>query len=132
MSDDKRPSGDTWTHQPLPYRVRMRVTAGDDATPTVVEHRCLAYSVLEAVIQASMSATGAATIDNQKVTLERIEPDVAMPEQHDDAWRLLRDGLALHDAGVSEFGAYWSAVRRAMPAAYWVPCWVVKEPDGQA
>ena len=71
----KAPSGDTWAHRPLPYVVRLRVSTDDDKPSVRYEHRCLAYSLLEALIQASVAATGQATIDNQKVAVERLEPD---------------------------------------------------------
>ena len=65
----------TPAHEPLPYVVRLRVSAGDDAQPVVHEHRAPAYSAMDAVVQAFFSATGRAP-DDGKVVVEDVRPDI--------------------------------------------------------
>lgn len=63
------------THAPLPYVVRVRLVRDDDAAPEVREIRLTAYSVLEAMLQATIEA-GGSTFDDSKVKVEHITPDV--------------------------------------------------------
>lgn len=74
--DDKRPSepGGMVTHLPLPYMVRARVVADDDAPPQVREFRVVAYSVFEAMMQVCVEA-GSVSLDDAKVKIEEIKPD---------------------------------------------------------
>jgi hypothetical protein len=65
---------DTWAHAPLPYVVVLRVAATEDEEPVTSTHRLRAYSVIEALLQASMQATG--HYAEGKVTVESIAPDV--------------------------------------------------------
>lgn len=77
MDDDNQRSlgGNTTTHDPLPYVVRLRVTHGDDAPPETREIKTVAYSALEAVMQAHMEAAGSSVIDESRVVVEWIGPD---------------------------------------------------------
>ena len=72
----KAPSGDTWAHRPLPYVVRLRISADDDKPSVQFECRGVAYSLMEAMVQATVAATGQAAIDNQKIAVEQLEPDL--------------------------------------------------------
>ena len=79
MSDGERKTGgeSMWAHEPLPYVVRLRVTASDDAVPMVVEHRCVAYSTFEAVMQALMVTSGRPSAEESNIRVESVAPDVA-------------------------------------------------------
>lgn len=71
MSSDKT---DILTHAPLPYIVKARVVVSEDAPAESREVRLFAYSVLEAMMQASQELGGG--FDDARVKVERIEPDV--------------------------------------------------------
>jgi hypothetical protein len=80
MEDDskqERPSGNTTTHDPLPYVVRLRIAMTDDAVPEVRELHVTAYSIHEAWMQAVLEATGSGVVDiaTTKVQVEFIGPD---------------------------------------------------------
>lgn len=66
MSESK-PKHDIFTHEPLPYVVRLRETlAGDDdAVPQIREERVTAYSVMEAMLQAIFLAGGTGVEDSR-------------------------------------------------------------------
>lgn len=82
MSDEKPPeksAADMWTHAPLPYVARIRVSRGDDEAPLLDEVRFDAYSIFEAMVQASMAGGGAYSptgLGDSKVTIEHLAPDV--------------------------------------------------------
>jgi hypothetical protein len=68
-------SDDSFTHEPLPYVITLRSTLDDDAPPTVREFKVTAYSLFEAVIQATVEAGGSGLAD-EKHKAERIAPDL--------------------------------------------------------
>lgn len=78
MADDERKAmGDTWTHQPLPYVVRLRITADEDSAPRVEEFRVTAYSIIEAMMQANFLAGGSGVSgESDKYKVEEIMPDM--------------------------------------------------------
>lgn len=77
-NDEKRPSepGTMFTHLPLPYVVHVRVMMSEDAFPETHIVRLMAYSIFEAMCQASQQLGGGTILDDAKVKIERIEPDV--------------------------------------------------------
>ena len=77
-SDPERPasnSGDSLVHAPLPYLVRVRVVVDDDRPPEMRTIALTAYSMLEAMLQASLEAGGSGAND-PRVTVEQIMPDL--------------------------------------------------------
>lgn len=74
MADEKARES-MFTHEPLPYVVRLRETMGDDTMPVSHEERLVAYSVYEAMMQAIFQAGGHAPSET-RFTIESIEPDV--------------------------------------------------------
>ena len=74
--DEKPREPDSMTsHRPHPYAVRVRVTESEDTVPRVHEYRGIAYSVFEAVMQATFEA-GAKEIDGVKCKVEAVGPDL--------------------------------------------------------
>lgn len=67
--------------EPLPYIIRLRTVTNDDAPSVVVEEKIIAYSAMEACMQAAMMATGRGVDGNVKV--EFIGPDV-------EAWHAMQ------------------------------------------
>jgi len=65
------------THQPLPYLVRLREAIGgnDDLAPTIREERVVAYSLMEALLQATFQAGGTG-VDDSRYRVEFIGPDL--------------------------------------------------------
>ena len=79
MSDEiKKPNepGTMFTHLPLPYVVTARVIVSDDAPPAEHVIHLTAYSMFEAMFQASISLGGTGGLEDAKVKVEKIEPDV--------------------------------------------------------
>jgi hypothetical protein len=76
MADDRqeRPSGNSNTHDPLPYIIRLRITIDEDQPSEVREFKVTAYSLMEALFQANFEAMGSSIIDNAKVKVEFIAP----------------------------------------------------------
>lgn len=68
--------------EPLPYVVKLRAVASDDAAPVVTEVRCLAYSPLDACTQAMVQTLGVSG-DSDKCKVETVGPDY-------DAWLKMR------------------------------------------
>ena len=66
-----------WDHRPLPYVVRVRMMPGEDSAPVAREWRGFAYSILEAVMAATLVVTGSTGAEMEKVTVESVAPDVA-------------------------------------------------------
>lgn len=71
--------------EPLPYIVKLRSVASDDAAPVLTEVRCLAYSPLDAVTQALIQTYGTTGggADFDKCKVETVGPDL-------EAWLKLR------------------------------------------
>lgn len=70
-----RNGGDFMMHAPLPYLVTARVVLSDDAPPETRTISVIAYSLMEAMLQATQQlGTG---FDDARVKVERIEPDIA-------------------------------------------------------
>ena len=67
---------DMMTHEPLPYLVRVRQVTDEDSPPVVSEHTITAYSLLEAMLQATINAGGSG-LDDSKIKVESVEPDLA-------------------------------------------------------
>lgn len=67
---------DSFTHAPLPYIVRVRISADDDSVSQAREFRLVAYSAYEAILQA-LFAAGSTSLADAKVKVEEIGPDVA-------------------------------------------------------
>ena len=96
MSNDPKPPSDFMTHPPLPYVVVLREIpmGSDDAVPVLHQQHVMAYSVLEALLQANI-VSGASGLDDSRFKVETIEPDLP-------AYALL---LATHTAKVA-MGAF--------------------------
>lgn len=79
MSDDQppKPQTDTFVHEPLPYLVTARIVLDDDQPPETRTVPLVAYSLLEAMVQASLLLGGGPGMNDAKVRIERIEPDIA-------------------------------------------------------
>lgn len=73
---ERKPSepSDMFTHMPLPYIVRLRQTSDDDAAPIRCELKLNAYSVMEAVVQATLQVGGTG-VNEGKVQVEEVMPD---------------------------------------------------------
>lgn len=69
--------------EPLPYVVKLRTVASDDAPPIVSEVKCLAYSPLDAITQAIVQTLGMSGTDSDKCKVETVGPDL-------EAWRKMR------------------------------------------
>lgn len=69
--------------EPLPYVVKLRTVAGDDAPPVISEWRGLAYSPIDACTQAMVQLLGIGGITSQQSSVEAVGPDL-------EAWRKLR------------------------------------------
>ena len=69
-------SGDMWVHQPLPYIIVARVVVSEDMASEQHIIRTIAYSALEAMFQVTIQFGGAG-VDDAKVKIEHIEPDLA-------------------------------------------------------
>lgn len=63
-------------HAPVPYIVKLRLTASDDAAPLAKTWRGYAYSVLEACMQSSFEVGGTLGADTSKIVIESVGPDV--------------------------------------------------------
>lgn len=70
--------------EPLPYVVKLRTVASDDAQPVVSEVRCLAYSPVDACVQAIVQTLGMSGTDSDRCKVETVGPDM-------EAWRKLRE-----------------------------------------
>lgn len=75
MSDNPKPSNDLIIHTPLPYVVTARVVVHEDLPPERHELHVTAYSIFEALLQASIQLGGTG-IEDARVKVERIEPDM--------------------------------------------------------
>lgn len=75
-------SAESFSHQPLPYVVTARVVVSDDLPPEQHEIRLWAYSIFEAMLQASIQLGGRAGLEDGKVKVERIAPDVDAFRKH--------------------------------------------------
>ena len=80
MSDDdelKRPTnqGDMFVHHPLPYIVKLHVSLGDDTVPHERTWEGYAYSILEAVFQATTSVGGSGFGD-ERIKVVDMAPDL--------------------------------------------------------
>lgn len=79
MSDEKARTGSALIHEPLPYIVRLRVAVDEDSAPTVKVFRVTAYSIVEAMAQAMISAE-ATTVDlgaHVQFRVEDVVPDIS-------------------------------------------------------
>lgn len=76
MDDPKEPSS-SLVHPPLPYMARVRVVADDDSVPQVREVHVVAYSVIEAAMQAITEVGGTSVLSDEKYRVESIGPDLA-------------------------------------------------------
>ena len=65
---------DAFTHGPLPYIIRLRVSIDDDAPPQIREFHITAYSVIEAVFQAIFEA-GGTELNDAKTMVDSVRPD---------------------------------------------------------
>jgi len=72
MSEKKT---DPFTHEPLPYVVRLRVVLSQDSIPEIREYKIVAYSIMEAMLSALFQA-GGTEIDGVKYAVEDIQPDI--------------------------------------------------------
>jgi len=68
--------------EPLPFIVKLRAVASDDAAPVRTEVKCFAYSPLDACTQAMVQTFGLAGLATTSCTIESVEPDV-------DKWKQL-------------------------------------------
>lgn len=84
-----------WSHRPLPYIVRVRVTLTDDSVPTVCEERVVAYSIMEAIVQA-VARTGWMGVDDTRYRVEDIAPDLVAYTAILIAERLAQKEIAAH------------------------------------
>jgi hypothetical protein len=80
MSEDNekmKPShpGDM-THAPLPYVVKISSIISEDSPPVITEHHVTAYSLVEALISASVEAGGGMILDDTKYRAVSATPDV--------------------------------------------------------
>lgn len=77
MADEKKKQSDVINHAPMPYVVRLRVSAGEDAdAPSqLVEVRTVAYSCYEAAMQAFLQASGISGLEAPGVKIESIDAD---------------------------------------------------------
>lgn len=83
--DPNNPSGgDSFTHMPLPYLVHVDVSLGDDTAPVRRSVAVVAYSMVEAMLQAGQ-LVGAEGIDSAQVQVRTVEPDV------EAYWRMVRE-----------------------------------------
>lgn len=69
--------------EPLPYFVKLRTVSSDDAQPVITEVRCLAYSPLDACVQAMVQTLGFGHQDSDKCKIENVGPDL-------ETWRRMR------------------------------------------
>lgn len=69
-------SGAPLSHEPLPYVVTVRVALDDDHAPELRQIKLVAYSVIEAMVQASIIAGGSIGHEDARVKVERIDADV--------------------------------------------------------
>ncbi len=76
MADSSNRGDSIFIHEPLPYVVRVRSVLSEDEPPEVRTFRMFAYSVLEAVIQATFMAGGNG-LEDARHRIEAIEPDLA-------------------------------------------------------
>jgi hypothetical protein len=68
---------DILTHRPLPYVVVVRTVTDDDAPPQTSVIRVRAYSILEAMIQATTNLSGGYRVgSDSKAEIISIEPDM--------------------------------------------------------
>lgn len=74
-NQSSKPVGDMFVHAPLPYIVTVKSTMDDDAVPSIQTVNVVAYSILEAMLQAT-TQVGGKGFDDEKHRVERIEPDV--------------------------------------------------------
>lgn len=75
MSD--KPKVDTlFVHEPLPYVATVKIVSDEDAPPETREIKTTAYSIFEAMIQASMEC-GSSGLEDQKIKVTAIAPDLA-------------------------------------------------------
>jgi len=78
----------TWEHSPLPYVVRLRVAMDEDSVPEVSEFHVTAYSIFEAMMQATLQA-GGQVLDGTKIRVEDVRPD---PRKRQEIVILNKDG----------------------------------------
>lgn len=76
---------DLMVHMPLPYVVRLRVAHSDDAKPETVTERVVAYSILDAMMQASLRVRGMSGLAEGQAVVEDITPDT-------EAWLAMARG----------------------------------------
>ena len=72
---DEQKSGDAFTHQPLPYIVRIRIIQNDDVVPEIQEFHIVAYSIIEAMIAGCFQAGGRG-LEDSRLKVEDIKPDI--------------------------------------------------------
>ena len=77
--------------EPLPYVVKLRTIAGDDAPPVITEVRCLAYDPVSACTQAILQTLGTSGTDSDRCKVESVGPDI-------ETWRKMRDEEKQRDA----------------------------------
>jgi len=65
--------------EPLPFIVKLRTVASDDAQPIISEVKCLAYSPLDACTQAMVQTMGLGG-SSDRCKVETVGPDL-------DTWR---------------------------------------------
>ena len=76
MIDPKhKPDDSIFIHAPLPYIVTARVIVSEDLPPERHEVRLVAYSILEAIMQASIQLGGDG-LEDSHVKVELIAPDL--------------------------------------------------------
>ena len=64
------------THPPLPYLVTIRSVTDDDSAPRVMTYKVVAYSILEAIIAATVEAGGSGIVDKDKHQVLYVHPDL--------------------------------------------------------
>lgn len=79
MSEEPKKKADIYQHDPLPYVVALRIGLDEDAPTSDYEWRGYAYSIFEAMMQATIGATGDA---NGSVRIVSILPDIAEFYRH--------------------------------------------------
>lgn len=76
-NDEKIPGrlgGDLNTHTPLPYVVRLKLVLDQDTPPQSADWNGWAYSLMEAILQALMEASGKSS--GVTYTVEYVRPDL--------------------------------------------------------
>lgn len=75
--ESARGGSSVWTHEPLPYVVVLRMVVDEDRPGESRECHVVAYSLLEAAMQAIYELDGKASPDGTKYKVERIGPDAS-------------------------------------------------------